>query len=338
MSRIDVTSARADLARIEANWERGDSAFDPLRSAYLRALDELEALRKPERPDVAAWREELARIDAAWAIADGGFDATSAFHDARALLDKALSVIDAGWPEPTGDVVSVRDIIGRVRDVMRDEPTISAVGVIEEFEREANKIPLRTSGAITDEMVEEAAKRAYDAPLSEGPSPNVGMWDGLNWHQKTERRNEARAVLEYAASRGVAPASPVSRPFRPTESMLRGSVMVEACARARFTEEETIAKLIEHAGVIEREQRRLLELTSPRMATSAVDTGAAERLTRYRCAIGASYYRNRANMRGEYASTAGLLRAPVDFDTWLGRMVEVAAHAMLAAEKEVPRG
>ncbi len=269
-----------------------------------------------ERFDTAAARAEMARIDAEWEAL--GRPCGLVFGSLGALLDRALAAIDAGWPEPAGDVVeraavaafdadsqqlaalhgrevghygdwnstneanrqsfrrcaravlrsagrmpepadvrTVRGIIAHVRDVMAKEPDITPIGVIEEFEREANGIPLR------------------------GPAE--------------------------------------SRPFRPTAELRRGSVMIEACARANLTEEQTIEKLSEHATILERDMRRLLETSTPRISVPAFSPGDSceERLTRYRCAVAAEGFRP--------ASTYA--KAAVE--------IEEMAHAMLAAERKV---
>ena len=79
----------------------------------------------------AATRAEMARIDEEWCDARQ----RSVRNALMALLSKALDVIDAGQPEPAAHVPTMRTIIGRVRDVIAGEPNISAIGVVEEFER-----------------------------------------------------------------------------------------------------------------------------------------------------------------------------------------------------------
>jgi hypothetical protein len=224
-----------------------------------------------ERFDTAAARAEMAQIDAKWEMCDGD-DRADAFHAALDLLDRALAAIDAGWPEPAGDVVERAAIeMFRHRYIVANDRPCTTSGwpiVIGEFQRneyrgEARAV-LRSAGrmpepvnddaavghgaegaylaarvgrthddwlsltadqrhayqlavagqcphpdlapfAITDAMVAEATKRAWCAANSSG----IDGWKSVNEFGRKRYTNEARAVLEYAATlQPAAPAHP----------------------------------------------------------------------------------------------------------------------------------
>jgi hypothetical protein len=270
-----------------------------------------------ERFDMAATRTALVRIDDAW---DRGLTTPSnSFHEVRALLDRALAAIDAGWPEPAGDVVERATVAAwdawdgeRIHTFSQFRPMVKAAL------RSAGRMP--EPFAITDEMVEAAARVAWLAPDDTGKGGPEESWSGLLERNKRTRRNEARAVLEYAAT--LQPAAPTSRPFRPSADMVRGSVMIEALSRANFTEEQTIEALTEHAAILERDARRLPETSAARISVPILPRvdPREERLTRYRCAAPAAL----ALRCFSYADQS---------DVDIACAIEDFAHVMIAAER-----
>lgn len=169
------------------------------------------------RFDVPAARVEMARIDAAWGNCGKSASASVAYHDARAMLDKALAAIDAGWPEPAGDVVERGAKAAHVAEYPCEEWTDLDPHAQREYIttaravlRSAGRLPPVAPMAITPEVVEEAACRLWCSPTSGGIRGTVDGWNFKCDEDKQTTRNEARAVLEYAASVGLvaAPAKP----------------------------------------------------------------------------------------------------------------------------------
>jgi hypothetical protein len=96
---IDVKKMRADaLAIINAAGPYPASA-SKLACLLKQAIGEIERLTVRIPYDTEAAREELERIDRAWAD-----DPRGGYISARALLDRALAAIDAGWPAPVPTV------------------------------------------------------------------------------------------------------------------------------------------------------------------------------------------------------------------------------------------
>ncbi len=427
---IDINDARKALDASLAGAANG-TEFDAAGFAThvaRKALDELEALRKPERPDLAAWREELAKADRLWAKGWASSHA-HAYRRVVALLGCALDALAAGWepavdvveraaialcgykngehayvtaceswkhqdvatqaanlaqaravlrsagrlPEPA-DVVTVRSIIGRVRDVMRDEPTISPVGVIEEFERATNKIPLRAQDpvdiegaceaawnagdsiatvgtwqhqsdnerdiwrdfvrcafahvgrkpvAITNEVVEAASIRAWCS----GASGTIESWH--NGAPQDAIRRDTRAVLEYAASRGVAP-SPIASgdSWDQAPDALERAAIVAWCAGApgrlppEWNQATPSARGL-YCGIA----HAVLVCAGMPAHAPAVDP-REERLARYRCAVVPLVPTSRWD---------GAKQVPV-LDRDVDNEIEQRARRMLAAERTPARG
>ncbi len=325
MIGIDTKEARAHL---DAAWADYDA--NPVRAGNLaryharRALDEIDAMLAAPTAydfDVKAARETMARIDAAWERAAYRHEAESVYADARALLHKALAAIDAGWPEPAGDVVE-RAAEAALAAAGGADSLSTRCSSTREYWTNVARAVLRSAGRlpepVTDAMVEEAAAvlrghkqgilRLVDARAS---------WEHAD--DETQRINvgQARAVLEYAAARGVAPApvAETSRVYRQAEPDPRLLVLA-TCAELGWTEAQTIEQLAAFTiGTLDG-CARMAELTKRNMADPRVDTGAAERLTRYRCA--AVHFIDRGHdMTLEQTSD----------------IVERYAHAMLAAER-----
>jgi hypothetical protein len=174
-----------------------------------------------ERFDTAAARAELARIDSAW---DRCLTTTAnSFHELRALLGRALDAIDAGWPEPSGDVVERAAVAAfdadsqqlaalHGRDVGHYGDWNSTNEANRQSFRRCARAALRAAGrmpepfAITDAVVEEAAIRAW---LNMNRSAGRAGWITIQESTREIYRDEARAVLGYAATlQPVAPAHP----------------------------------------------------------------------------------------------------------------------------------
>lgn len=184
MNRFDVVAARAavidavnDRSLRDDRWTIAivSERFDAACAAVEELTRDIEATRKaPCRFDVVAARADLARIDAA-RTSGSDRNCVDAFHAARRLLDHALSAIDMGCPTPASDAANSSSPV-----------------------------------AITDEMVDKAAARAWDTWDVRGSVSHVGQWLTQCLAVHEQRRREARAVLEYAASLGgVARAAPV---------------------------------------------------------------------------------------------------------------------------------
>lgn len=337
------------------------------------------------RFDVAAAREEMARIDADWGAGEYG----GAYRSARALLDRALAAIDAGWPEPTGDVVeraalaiggtrlghalatkwpshvhesereecrrgalAVLRSVGRLPDPVWDvaaETEAASEGVMHaaevaylaarlgrsqadwcarsDDERSRYVAAVRGMGphpdaapvVITDAMVEEAAIRAWCAPDEDGLTDERVNWSRDSEAKRQRYRNEGRAVLEYAASRGVSPASAEppktddvgDSAERVARALWMGPMSFDNATRA--TRDAHIASGRRAVIAFDNEE-------TPDAPVS-VDTGAAERLTRYRC-----------------AALQGLLASGSPGGAVTSAGAENNAHAMLAAERTPANG
>ena len=275
---------------------------DPSSGGRVESSERMEAVNTCEGRDamtfdVKAAREEVIAIDQRWESGDND-DRVGAHLDARALLDRALDALAAGW-EPAGDVVreatrAAFDAWGgdRLHTFADFRPLIAAAlraagrlpapveitgdvveracetawasrnalsvwqsmsGLDRSQWRGMIEAALRSAGRpspaiITDEVVEEAAKLALAAPWNkDGDHVDPEQWADMNDGAREFYLGEARAVLEYAASRGVAPASPIV--VRPSDD------------------------------TIERATKAMLAAMP-----ATVDTGAEERLMQYRCA------------------------------------------------------
>lgn len=294
---IDINKARNELdTASEEHASRPGSAYDTCHRVARAALDELEASRKPSPMaalfDVVAAREERARIDADWEGGDRASEWT-AFESMRALLDRALDALAAGW-EPAGDVVE-RAAIAACKANPLDEPT-NYRAIARAVLASAGRLPAPVE--ITDAMVEEAAILSW---LTGDESETRESWTTASEGMRNGYRHEARAVLEYAASRGVAqPVAETSRRYTPSPAMTNAMPLLSVCVSAGLTEAQTIEWL---AAALESSQRQ---------RSAPVDTGIADRLTRYRCAAVIAFGADHG----------------VD-------EIEGHAHAMLAAERPV---
>ncbi len=334
---IDVKKMRTRLDQIlgqpMGDAEEMHGRMVQIAGGLTMALDDLEALRKAPTAydfDVKAAREELARIDRAWSDAPTCTQHKAAFDDANRLLNKALAAIDAGWPEPAGDVVE-RAALALRNDVLGDDAEVWPAHVDEwarETYRRNARAVLRSAGrlrepvAITDAVVEEAARIGWCVSYRE----TAETWAYALDATKATLRRVSRAVLEYAASRGAAPAPTVSQPFRQTTDMPRLAILA-ACVRGSLSELATVHRLSERIEVLERERSGLLELSGSAIfgtVAAPIDTGAAERLTRYREAL----------LMGN--APAILAKDQPLKMTWasdVAEEIEAVAHAMLAAER-----
>ncbi len=273
--------------------------------------------------DVVAAREERDRFDALW-VTGNRSDERTAYNNAIALLDRALDALASGWTFTEAFVERAAKAAFRA-DNGGDGVDYHAIA------RAVLASAGRTPAAITDAMVEEAAIRAWCAPTSGGSVGAEGEWSGMSAFSKGSRINEARAVLEYAASLGVVTAAPpVSRPFKLYGALPQLPILA-TCERDGLTEAETVRALAEHVEGLATELRRGVEESHAApvdtgdlieravravLAASPVGQCVADRLVMYRCAA--------SEMMGDVNGWSPEEKA---------RGVEDIAHAMLAAER-----
>ena len=227
---FSTKEARAELARIDANWSKcsksgsADFNFHDLRAAYIRALDAIDAGWEFTDADVveaavAGW--EATNRENTW-ITISAFKRNERLAETRAALTSVgRSAHAPAPPRPMlstdlRQLASYIDEIGKLPsfatlpwlarvtdeaadaiDDRRDDVAMRLAARIAELEAEK---ATRAPSPITDAMVEEAAERAYAAP------------DGKEGSSEETRRNEVRAVLEWAATRNLAPIAATAPP------------------------------------------------------------------------------------------------------------------------------